>query len=50
MNLDGKGIGSIGISTEMSFANKRLLNTGSTGSFGKAVLKRFLDTDIAEYS
>jgi UDP-glucose 4-epimerase len=34
----------------MSFANKRLLITGGAGSFGNAVLKRFLDTDIAEYS
>ncbi|MFN3733713.1 polysaccharide biosynthesis protein [Comamonas testosteroni] len=30
------------------FANKTLLITGGTGSFGNAVLKRFLDTDIAE--
>jgi UDP-N-acetylglucosamine 4,6-dehydratase/5-epimerase len=30
------------------FANKTLLITGGTGSFGGAVLKRFLDTDIAE--
>ena len=30
------------------FANKILLITGGTGSFGNAVLKRFLDTDIAE--
>lgn len=33
--------------TEM-FVNKVLLITGGTGSFGNAVLKRFLDTDIAE--
>lgn len=30
------------------FSNKILLITGGTGSFGNAVLKRFLDTDIAE--
>lgn len=30
------------------FAYKTLLITGGTGSFGNAVLKRFLDTDIAE--
>ena len=30
------------------FANKKLIITGGTGSFGNAVLKRFLDTDIAE--
>ena len=30
------------------FANKTLLITGGTGSFGNAVLNRFLDTDIAE--
>ncbi|MNF38826.1 UDP-glucose 4-epimerase [compost metagenome] len=30
------------------FQNKTLLITGGTGSFGNAVLKRFLDTDIAE--
>lgn len=30
------------------FHNKTLLITGGTGSFGNAVLKRFLDTDIAE--
>lgn len=30
------------------FDNKILLITGGTGSFGNAVLKRFLDTDIAE--
>ena len=29
------------------FKNKILLITGGTGSFGNAVLKRFLDTDIA---
>jgi UDP-glucose 4-epimerase len=30
------------------FNGKTLLITGGTGSFGNAVLKRFLDTDIAE--
>ena len=30
------------------FMNKRLLITGGTGSFGNAVLNRFLDTDIGE--
>lgn len=30
------------------FAGSTLLITGGTGSFGNAVLKRFLDTDIAE--
>lgn len=30
------------------FANKILLITGGTGSFGNVVLKRFLDTDIRE--
>ena len=30
------------------FDNKTLLITGGTGSFGNAVLKRFLDTDIKE--
>ncbi|MDH1657956.1 polysaccharide biosynthesis protein [Pseudomonas mosselii] len=30
------------------FKGKNLLITGGTGSFGNAVLKRFLDTDIAE--
>ena len=30
------------------FTNKTLLITGGTGSFGNAVLKRFLGTDIAE--
>ena len=32
----------------MPFKTKTLLITGGTGSFGNAVLKRFLDTDIAE--
>ena len=30
------------------FTNKTLLITGGTGSFGNAVLRRFLDTDIKE--
>ncbi len=30
------------------FANKTLLITGGTGSFGNAVLKRFLNTEVAE--
>jgi UDP-glucose 4-epimerase len=30
------------------FTNKILLITGGTGSFGNAVLRRFLATDIAE--
>lgn len=30
------------------FESKKLLITGGTGSFGNAVLKRFLNTDIAE--
>ena len=33
---------------EEVFKNKTLLITGGTGSFGNAVLKRFLDTDIHE--
>jgi UDP-N-acetylglucosamine 4,6-dehydratase/5-epimerase len=32
----------------MDFKNKTLLITGGTGSFGKAVLKRFLDSDLKE--
>lgn len=32
----------------MMFTEKTLLITGGTGSFGNAVLKRFLDTDIRE--
>ena len=31
------------------FANKTLLITGGTGSFGNAVLRRFLDSDIKEF-
>lgn len=30
------------------FSNKSLMITGGTGSFGNAVLKKFLETDIAE--
>jgi UDP-glucose 4-epimerase len=30
------------------FKNKTLLITGGTGSFGNAVLDRFLDTEIKE--
>ena len=30
------------------FEDKTLLITGGTGSFGNAVLKKFLDTDIKE--
>ena len=30
------------------FENKTLLITGGTGSFGNAVLRRFLDSEIAE--
>lgn len=33
---------------ESMFNNKTILITGGTGSFGNAVLERFLDTDIAE--
>ena len=33
---------------EKSFSGKTLLITGGTGSFGNAVLKRFIQTDIAE--
>ena len=32
----------------MTFTDKTLLITGGTGSFGNAVLKRFLETDIKE--
>jgi len=32
----------------MEFSKKTLLITGGTGSFGNAVLRRFLDTDITE--
>ena len=32
----------------MEFKNKTLLITGGTGSFGNAVLRRYLDTDIKE--
>ena len=30
------------------FMNTKLLITGGTGSFGNAVLRRFLDSDIQE--
>jgi len=30
------------------FENRNLLITGGTGTFGNAVLKRFLNSDIAE--
>jgi len=30
------------------FSGKKLLITGGTGTFGNAILKRFLDTDIKE--
>lgn len=30
------------------FTGKTLLITGGTGSFGNAVLKRFLETDVSE--
>ena len=31
------------------FKDKTLLITGGTGSFGNAVMKRFLDTDIKRF-
>ena len=34
--------------TKNIFSNKKLIITGGTGSFGNAVLSRFLHTDIAE--
>ena len=34
--------------TDSIFTNKKLLITGGTGSFGNAVLRRFLDSDISE--
>jgi len=42
------GIGSIGAFTEMIFCNQSLLITGGTGSFGNAVLRRFLQSDLKE--
>ena len=33
---------------ETAFSGKTLLITGGTGSFGNAVLNRFLETDIGE--
>lgn len=38
----------IGNFTEMSFSNQCLLITGGTGSFGNAVLRRFLQSDLRE--
>ena len=35
-------------SSKLTFSNKTLLITGGTGSFGNAVLNRFLKTDIKE--
>ena len=34
--------------TDGMFKDKTLLITGGTGSFGNAVLRRFLDTDIGQ--
>jgi len=36
------------LSTKNMFKSKTLLITGGTGSFGNAILKRFLDSDIGE--
>jgi UDP-glucose 4-epimerase len=36
------------VGNDNMFSNKNLLITGGTGSFGNAVLNRFLDTDIEE--
>lgn len=36
------------MTTKLNFDNKCLLITGGTGSFGNAVLRRFLDTEIGE--
>ena len=36
------------IKKEFMFKDKKILITGGTGSFGNAVLDRFLNTDIAE--
>jgi glycosyltransferase involved in cell wall biosynthesis len=36
------------MSDTLEFAGKTLLITGGTGTFGNAVLRRFLETDIAE--
>ena len=38
----------MGSALKMNLANTVLLITGGTGSFGNAVLRRFLTTDIAE--
>lgn len=35
--------------SSQAFSGKTLLITGGTGSFGNAVLQRFLETDIAEF-
>ena len=48
MSLVVKAIGITEPISKMNFQNKTLLITGGTGSFGNAVLKRFLDTDISE--
>jgi len=37
-----------GLEGSLMFAGKTLLITGGTGTFGTAVLRRFLDTDISE--
>jgi UDP-glucose 4-epimerase len=42
------GIKSCGMGVYIMFAGKVLLITGGTGSFGNAVLKKFLGTDIGE--
>ena len=41
---------SFGVEQELNeeFAGKTLLITGGTGTFGNAVLRRFLDTNIAQ--
>ena len=44
LRLNNKG----NIKTMSVFENKTLLITGGTGSFGNAVLRRFLDSDIKE--
>lgn len=36
------------MATLLCFQNKTLLISGGTGSFGNAVLRRFLQTDITE--
>jgi UDP-N-acetylglucosamine 4,6-dehydratase/5-epimerase len=37
-----------GMKTSISFKNSKLLITGGTGSFGNAILRRFLKSDIQE--